>query len=74
MFTGGTGNGDGAVMTCAIDGCGDDPIVLASGQNGPQAIAVDATFVYWTTQGPGASPSESPAPPGAAGRAHPRWQ
>jgi hypothetical protein len=62
---------DGAVMSCAIGGCGGDPTTLASTQPGLYGVAVDSSGVYWTTgigesrtlvtcakSGCGASPTE----------------
>ena len=47
---------NGTVMKVALDGTGV-PVVLASAQNMPYAVAVDATNLYWTTSG-------SPTDPG----------
>jgi hypothetical protein len=53
---------DGIVMTCPTSGCptgedgGSEPTVLASGQAGPYAIALDSTSAYWVNA---ASPDAS---------------
>jgi hypothetical protein len=33
---------------CAVDGCDSTPVILAE-HTSPNAIAVDATGVYWTS-------------------------
>jgi hypothetical protein len=43
---------DNTVMRLPIDG-GQQPFVLASGQNNPAAIVVDEKNVYWVNQGAG---------------------
>ena len=42
---------DGAIVRCAITGCGGAPFVLAKAEVQPVAIAVDATHVFWGTKG-----------------------
>jgi hypothetical protein len=51
-YSGTTGASDGLVAQVPI--AGGAALVLASGQNFPWAIAVDATNVYWTNSGSGA--------------------
>ena len=36
---------------CAVAGCGDAPVTVASGLDGPIDLAVDHTYVYWTDSG-----------------------
>jgi hypothetical protein len=43
--------GAGRVAKCAVGGCNDNPTVIASNQDGPTGIAVDAMHVYWATSG-----------------------
>lgn len=38
----------GSVKKCAIAGCNNNPTILASGQSGPNAIAVNGDDVFWT--------------------------
>jgi hypothetical protein len=47
-------NGDGSIMKCALTGCDNTPHVLASGFDGPYAIATDGIDVVWTTAPMGA--------------------
>ena len=47
---------DGCVWRCALATCASaPPTALVCGLYGPNAIAVDAPTVYWTTLGPGSS-------------------
>jgi hypothetical protein len=48
-----TDNRFGKVMKCAHGDSCATPTVLASGLSGPWGIAVDDTWVYWTTEGGG---------------------
>lgn len=43
----------GVVSTLAATSPGENPIILASNQQNPTAIAVDANHVYWTNAGDG---------------------
>jgi hypothetical protein len=40
-------SGFGMILKCAKTGCGDQPIVLASGLDAPMAVATDGLRVYW---------------------------
>jgi hypothetical protein len=48
-IVGGTTDGDGAVMRVGLDGTGASAI--ASQQPNPRGLAVDATAVFWATEG-----------------------
>jgi hypothetical protein len=50
---GGTFDGPGAVMRCAIGGCGGQPAAFADGLSRPLGIALDANAVYWAESGMG---------------------
>ncbi len=40
-----------SVSKCAVAGCNGQATVVAANRNGPSAVAVDATRVYWTESG-----------------------
>jgi hypothetical protein len=40
---------------CALTGCNNTPVALASGQSFPSSIGVDATNVYWANTGTGST-------------------
>jgi hypothetical protein len=42
---------DGAVMTCALGGCKQQPTTMATGQASPSGIALDTANVYWANAG-----------------------
>jgi hypothetical protein len=43
----------GNLLACASAGCGSSPELLTTEVYLPQAVAADATHVYWTSAGPG---------------------
>jgi hypothetical protein len=45
--------GNGLIMKCAVSGCANQPTVVASGLDWPEAIALDATSLYWADSGAG---------------------
>jgi hypothetical protein len=49
----GTGTNDGAIVKCAIGGCGNSPTVLASGQASPLTLVVSSAGVFWIDSGAG---------------------
>jgi hypothetical protein len=46
----------GAVFQCAMTGCNNAPTLIASDQNHPTGIAVDAVNIYWANSGSNKSP------------------
>jgi hypothetical protein len=46
-----TSGSDGAVMRCALSGCGGNAEAYVIGQPNPNDIAVDDSFVYWSQSG-----------------------
>jgi hypothetical protein len=46
--TSGGGDGANSVLACPVDGCGDGPTLLASGQASVLGLATDGTSAYWT--------------------------
>jgi len=42
------GPSGGKIMTCAIAGCGNAPLTIASSLPGPYAITLDTKNIYWT--------------------------
>jgi hypothetical protein len=45
--------GNGLIMKCAVSGCANQPTIVASGLDWPEAIALDATSLYWAESGAG---------------------
>jgi hypothetical protein len=49
----------GTILKAPVGGSPDvEAIVVASGQNVPQNVAVDATHVYWTNHGTNGLPGQ----------------
>jgi hypothetical protein len=53
--------GNGVVRSCAVSGCGGQPLTYATGQMEPKGVATDESFVYWTTTA--APPADGGAAP-----------
>ena len=39
------------LVQCSVDGCGSSPTVLTNEPHGPQAMAIDASHIYWVAIG-----------------------
>jgi DNA-binding beta-propeller fold protein YncE len=50
---GGVSAVDGLILSCPLAGCGSTPTVIQGGQLDPEYLTIDATNVYWTSEGAG---------------------
>jgi hypothetical protein len=58
MVGGGNPLNSGSVQSAPLAGGSAPPGVVASAQNGPNNVAVDATYVYWTNHGVNGQPGQ----------------